>query len=67
VINDAPGTFSFEFEPEFGRLIVSAATGRASFIVDASDVGVALSFTCTATNANGASDSSNRVLVTPTQ
>ena len=56
----------FTFQPAGGRLVVDRVSGTARFVVDASDLNTALSFTCAATDENGASDPSNRVTVFPT-
>ncbi len=66
VVNDADGPFEFTFEPTFGRLIVNASTGQASFIVDASDAGIAFEFRCRASNDAGSGPASNRVIVITT-
>lgn len=57
----------FSFQPSLGRLVVDGDSGRATFIVDAVDVGVSLSFTCAARNENGISSNSNAVTITATQ
>jgi hypothetical protein len=66
VVNEADGPFTFAFQLALGRLIVDSEAGRAVFIVDASDVGTAIEFTCTAANDAGISDPSNSVIVTAT-
>jgi hypothetical protein len=50
----------------FGRLIVDSTAGQASFIVDSSDVGLAIVFVCQATNQAGTGPPSDPVVVTPT-
>ena len=50
---------TFNFQPADGRLVVDPAAGTASFIVQESDVGVALIYTCTASDQNGTSEPSN--------
>ncbi len=50
---------TFDFQPTFGRLVVNSNAGTASFIVDQTDVGVALTFTCTASNDEETSLPSN--------
>lgn len=56
---------SFAFQPA-GRLFVNTSTGRASLIIEASDIGSSFSFTCTATNSQGTSEPSPSRLITPT-
>lgn len=56
----------FAFQPADGRLIVNTRTGRAIFIVEATDLAVVIGFTCTATNENGTSQRSNRQEMIPT-
>lgn len=58
---------TYSFQPALGRLVVDGDSGRATFIVDAVDVGVSLSFTCAARNENGISSNSNAVTITATQ
>lgn len=57
---------TFAFQPLTSRLQVDERRGTASFIVDETDVGIALSVTCTATNEHGTSARSNAQLITPT-
>lgn len=60
---------TFDFQgggPVGGRLVVNSAAGTASFVVEESDLGVGLVFTCTATNENGTGVASREVLVFPT-
>lgn len=58
---------TFSFQPSLGRLVVDGGAGRATFIVDAVDVGVSLSFTCAARNESGLGANSNTVTITATQ
>lgn len=58
---------TFSFQPSLGRLVVDGDAGRATFIVDAVDVGVSLSFTCAGRNENGLGANSNAVTITATQ
>jgi hypothetical protein len=62
-----PEDVTFAFQPASGRLIVDSRTGRASFVVDASDVGIEYAVTCTATNAFGTSQASNEQVIIATQ
>ncbi len=57
---------TFAFQPDEGRLFVDRATGSASFIVEGSDIGVAFSFTCSATDDTGTSEPSNEQVIIPT-
>lgn len=66
VTNDADGPVTFEFQPRLGRLVVDEAAGRATFIVDAADVNVAISFTCRGENPAGPGPFSDPVIVTAT-
>jgi len=59
------GETLFEFQPENGRLAIDADRGTAVFIVQESDIGVAFTFTCTATNDNGTSEPSNPRIIIP--
>lgn len=54
---------SFSFQPSDGRLVVDAVAGTANFIVQESDAGSALNFTCTASDENGAGEPSNIITV----
>ncbi|MEK7731245.1 MAG: immunoglobulin domain-containing protein, partial [Planctomycetota bacterium] len=49
----------FDFQPDDGRLSVDHDAGTASFIVQESDVGAALTYTCTASDENGVGNRSN--------
>jgi len=66
VISGFDTTTTFQFEPIDGRLFANTATGTASLIIEASDVGRTFSFSCTATNNQGVSEPSNIILITPT-
>ena len=57
---------TFAFQPTTSRLQVDERRGTASFIVQETDVGIALSVTCTATNEHGTSGLSNVQFITPT-
>jgi hypothetical protein len=57
---------TFAFQPSTALLQVDERRGTASFIVQVTDVGIALSVTCTATNEHGTSARSNALLITPT-
>lgn len=54
-----------EFAGSIDRLDIDELSGTATFIPDASDLGTALAFTCTATGTDGTSFTSNEVLVIP--
>ena len=66
VVNGDSGGVTYAFQPANGRLFVDNAAGRATFIVEAADVGVAFTFTCTATNEAGTSQPSNQLLIIAT-
>ncbi len=55
---------TFNFQPQDGRLIVDPDAGTARFIVQESDVGVARTFTCTASDENGVGEPSNPQTIT---
>ncbi len=59
LISGSGANATFDFQPTIGRLIVDRTAGTASFIVNESDVGVALEFTCTASDENGAGEPSD--------
>jgi len=59
LVNQVSANVTFDFQPNLGRLVVDHDAGTARFIVDESDVGVAIAFTCTASDENGAGDPSN--------
>ena len=59
LVNDSGANVTFNFQPTFGRLVVDHAAGTAGFILDESDVGIALTFTCNAIDENGAGEPSN--------
>ncbi|MDO8630899.1 MAG: hypothetical protein Q7R41_10435 [Phycisphaerales bacterium] len=59
------GSARFAFQPTSGTLIVNANSGRATFLVSETDLGVSIPFTCTAENDAGTSDPSNEVVITP--
>jgi hypothetical protein len=65
IVSGGNGSVRFAFQPTFGRLVVNANTGRATFIVSETDVGVSIHFTCTAEIDAGTSDPSNEVVITP--
>lgn len=54
---------TFNFRSTIGRLVVDAIAGTARFIVDESDAGAALTFTCTASDANGSGEPSNSLTI----
>jgi hypothetical protein len=58
---------TFAFQSTADRLVVDSEAGTASYIVEQSDVAVELSATCTATNAAGTSEPSNRQVIIATQ
>ncbi len=57
---------SFDFTSTLGRLDVDRQRGVAGFIVEQSDLGVAFSFSCSATNRFGTGPRSPSVVVIPT-
>lgn len=65
IVSGGSGSARFAFQPTSGRLIVNANTGRATFIVSETDLGVSSPFTCTGENDAGTSDPSNEVVITP--
>ncbi len=60
-----PEGVTFRFEPSNDRLIVGPQAGVASLIITESDVGVSMSFTCSARDEQTQSDSSDPVLIVP--
>lgn len=54
---------SYAYQGGGGRLTVDSRTGRASWIVNESDVGASLRLTCTAANQQETSEPSNAVTV----
>ena len=67
VVGGDAGGVAFDFQPASRRLMVNTTTGRATFIVQETDVGVAFAVTCTATNEHGTSEPSNEQMIIPTQ
>jgi len=59
LVNVGGASVSFNFQPQDGRLIVDPVAGTASFIVQESDVGAALTYTCTASDENRVGEPSN--------
>ncbi|MFQ5413038.1 MAG: hypothetical protein ACE5E6_01130 [Phycisphaerae bacterium] len=57
---------TFAYQPDDARLVVDSATGVASIIVQESDLGVGVTFTCTGTNASGTGPPSLPQTVIPT-
>ena len=57
---------TFDFQPDYGRLIVDRRRGTATLIIDPTDIGSTLEFTCTATNEAGTSEPSNEQVIIPT-
>ena len=64
LVNGTGANVTFDFQPEVGRLSVDHDAGTARFIVDESDVGVAITFTCTASDENGPGNPSNSETIT---
>jgi len=64
VENETTGSIQFEFQPD-DQLSIDRDRGTASLIIEASDLGSALTFTCRATNSAGPSQPSNEVLLIP--
>ncbi len=60
------GDASYAFQTSFGRLSHVDGASTATFIVDESDIGQELSFTCTATDGAGTSEPSASQIVFPT-
>ena len=56
IVAGGVGDVIFDFQPAGGRLLVDSRSGSASFIVEMTDVGQALTFTCTATDQLGTSE-----------
>jgi len=66
-VGDASGAVSFEFQPDDSRLAVNSTTGRASFVIQESDIsGAGFSFTCTAESDAATSLPSNAIIIIPT-
>ncbi len=65
VVDGDPSDVSFAFQSNAARLIVDTVRGRATFVVDTSDLGTEFEFTCTATSDNGTSPPSNRIVFIP--
>jgi hypothetical protein len=63
--NAGDGNLTFDFQPAGGRLVVNHAAGTAGFIVQESDVGVAMTFTCTASDGGGTSPPSDPRTIIP--
>ena len=66
VASGGMGNVTFDFQPRDGRLFVNSVAGTATFIVEEADVGVAFTFTCTATSEAGTSEPSNAQTIVPT-
>lgn len=58
---------TFNFQPQDSRLVVDPVAGTASFIVQESDIGAALTYTCTASGDNGVGEPSDSqtIIVSP--
>jgi hypothetical protein len=67
VVDGDAAEVTFAFQPADARLSVNSRIGTASYIVDQTDVGVELTVTCTATNAAGRSEPSNRQSIIATE
>ncbi len=63
LVNDSGANVTFDFQPQDGRLSVDHDAGTARFIVDESDVDVAITFTCTASDENGPGNRSNSLTI----
>jgi hypothetical protein len=63
LVDGGGANVTFNFQPEDGRLVVDPDAGTASFIVQESDVGSALTYTCTASDENGTSEPSNSQII----
>lgn len=59
LVSGSGANVTFNFHSQDGRLVVDPVAGTARFIVQESDVGVALEFTCTASDENGVGEPSN--------
>jgi len=59
LVNGDRANVIFSFQPEDGRLVVDSVAGTARFIVQESDVSLALTFTCTASDESGEGEPSN--------
>lgn len=54
---------TFAFQGGGGRLVADSRRGTARWVADASDIGIGVAFTCTATTPTATSQTSNRVTV----
>ena len=66
LVSGSTDALAFSFDLRSNRLTVDSERGRATFVVDQTDIGVAQSFTCSGTNSNGGGQASNSVVVTAT-
>ena len=64
-VGGSGGVTEIVFGGDTDRLVVDYLSGSAFMILDASDVGRTLSFTCSARDSRGETLTSNEVLVTP--
>lgn len=63
VTSGSPEGVMFAFQPESERLVVDAEAGRATFVVDESDVDIAFEVQCAAENTAGQSAASETVTI----
>lgn len=63
VTSGSPEGVMFTFQPEGERLVVDAEAGRATFVVDESDVDIAFEVQCAAENTAGQSAVSETVTI----
>jgi len=64
---DATAPVTFGFQSPDVPLTVNATSGTASFVVSESELAVAIDVTCSATDADNHTATSNRISVFPTQ
>lgn len=67
LISGSTQNLVFDFRPRSSRLIADVRSGRAIFVVDQTDIGIAQTFTCSASNVNGNGNASNLVTFIPTE
>ena len=63
LVNTGVPNVTFSFQPSDGGLVVDPDAGTASFIVQEFDVGLALTYTCTASDENGPGEPSNSLTI----
>ena len=63
LVDGSGANVTFDFQSAGGRLLVDHNAGTARFIVQESDVGAALTFTCTASDESGTGNRSNSLTI----